>query len=373
MEKNLLPFIFLLSSPSLLHGNLALTSGTNDGSENNGDMLKFDQKLTCFGGFIKVHTELKIHPSHGQYYYGSKDHSGVGFGNFIEMGPLDGHLKPKNFTWLKKADLLFVDSPVGVGFSYVEDKKLLVKTDEEAASDLTILLKELFNENETLQRSPLFIFGESYGGRFAVTLGVSALRVIEAGELKIQLGAVALGDSWISPEDFVFTWAPFLKDVSRMDNNGLIKSNRLALRIKHQLAEGKYENATTSWIALENVIFRPSTYVDVYNFLHDLGNDLIIDGMTSKEFKGLGLDVICSTKGAEAWVQKLKLDGLEEFFSLKRFPLYCGNDESITKGFVTSYKNLFFHWILGSGHFVPAEQPCVSLQMVGNITRSPNY
>ncbi|CAK9178849.1 unnamed protein product [Ilex paraguariensis] len=114
--------------------------------------------------------------------------SGVGFGNFLEIGPLDINLEPRNSTWLKKADLLFVDSPVGTGFSYVEDEKLAVKTDDESATDLTTLLKFLFNNDESLQKSPLYIFAESYGGKFAVTLGVSALKAIEAGELKLQLG-----------------------------------------------------------------------------------------------------------------------------------------------------------------------------------------
>ncbi|KAL6537976.1 Serine carboxypeptidase-like 51 [Orobanche hederae] len=34
--------------------------------------------------------------------------SGVGIGNFEEIGPLDTYLKPRNSTWLKKADLMFV-------------------------------------------------------------------------------------------------------------------------------------------------------------------------------------------------------------------------------------------------------------------------
>lgn len=77
---------------------------------------------------------------------------------------------------------------MAAGFSFVEDKTLVVKTDKEAAEDLTTLLKKLFNRNETLQKSPLYIFAESYGGKFAVTLGVSALKAIEAGTLKLQLG-----------------------------------------------------------------------------------------------------------------------------------------------------------------------------------------
>jgi len=70
----------------------------------------------------------------------------------------------------------------------VEDKKLFVKTDYEAATDLTTLLIELFNKNEKLQKSPLFIVAESYGGKFAVTLGLAALKAIEAGKLKLILG-----------------------------------------------------------------------------------------------------------------------------------------------------------------------------------------
>ena len=36
--------------------------------------------------------------------------SGTGYGNFMEIGPLDADLKPRATTWLSKADLLFVVS-----------------------------------------------------------------------------------------------------------------------------------------------------------------------------------------------------------------------------------------------------------------------
>ncbi|KAK1406447.1 hypothetical protein QVD17_41745 [Tagetes erecta] len=371
--------------------------------------------------------------------------SGVGFGNFGEIGPLDVNLKPRNSTWLKMADLLFVDSPVGTGFSYVEDDKLFVKTDVESATDLTTLLKAIYNVNTTLQKSPLYIFAESYGGKFAVTLGLSVLQAIKDGQLKLQLGGVALGDSWISPEDFVLSWGPLLKDVSRIDEVGLNKSNSLALKIKQQLADGQYQAATDSWFDLEGVILDNSGNVDFYNFMSDDGNSPVVaktkasrhlgkkpyaiiseangpdlgsvmngpireklkiipanvtwggqsDGVFSaleSDFmkpriaevdellsKGMNvtvyngqLDVICATKGTEAWINKLKWDGLETYLKLSRSPLYCGKDESATKGFYRSYRNFAFYWILGAGHFVPVEQPCVSLQMVGSIVNSPN-
>jgi len=72
----------------------------------------------------------------------------------------------------------------------VEDSKLFVKTDEEAATDLCTLLMEIFNRNETLQKSPLYIVAESYGGKYAVTLALSVLKATEAGKLKLQLGGI---------------------------------------------------------------------------------------------------------------------------------------------------------------------------------------
>jgi serine carboxypeptidase 1 len=80
------------------------------------------------------------------------------------------------------------DNPVGVGYSYVEDDSLLVTTDWQQAADATTLLKALVTEVPTLQSSPLFLVAESYGGKYAATLGASVARAARAGELNITLG-----------------------------------------------------------------------------------------------------------------------------------------------------------------------------------------
>nr|GEV57410.1 serine carboxypeptidase-like 51 [Tanacetum cinerariifolium] len=97
-------------------------------------------------------------------------------------------------------------------------------------------------------------------------------------------------------------------------------------------------------------------------------DELLNKGVNVTIYNGQ-LDVICATKGTEAWVEKLKWGGLKTFLSIDRNPLYCG-DEKITKGFTKSYRNLHFYWILEAGHFVPVDQPCIALDMVGSITRS---
>ncbi|TKW11790.1 hypothetical protein SEVIR_6G255500v4 [Setaria viridis] len=197
--------------------------------------------------------------------------SGVGYGNFMEIGPLDSELKPRATTWLAKADLLFVDNPVGTGFSYVEggDKSLMARTDAEAARDLVALLCALYRDNPRLRASPLYIVAESYGGKFAVTTALAALRAVEQGRLRANLAGVALGDSWISPLDFVMSWGPLLYQVSRVDEKGLQQCNSVAAKIKDQVEKQQFADAEESWSELESVVLENSNSVDFYNFLKD--------------------------------------------------------------------------------------------------------
>ncbi|KAL6537975.1 hypothetical protein OROHE_012262 [Orobanche hederae] len=300
-----------------------------------------------------------------------------------------------------------MDNPVGTGYSYVEDTKLLVKSDDEAAADLTTLLIEISNRNVNLQKSPLYIVAESYGGKYAVTLGLSALGAIEDGKLKLKLG-----------EDFVkLSWGPLLKDVSRLDKKGLVKSNRLANEIKQQIKDHKYVEATYSWNNLEYAIFNSSNGVDFYNFMLDLWMDDLasstaaessqlqtsmkrystylsslqsspggdgdrLDSIMNGEIKnklhiipenvtwgGQGEQVFDAFEGdfmrprikevdqllakgvhVTIYSGQLKWGGLKTFLAMDRTPIYCGK-EKITKGFTKSYRNLQFYWILRAGHF----------------------
>lgn len=426
------------------------TSRTTDGSEE--------------WGYIEVRPQAHmfwwLYHSPGQtsnnwplilWLQGGPGASGVAIGNFQEVGPLDTQLKPRNTTWLQKADLLFVDSPIGTGFSYAENSSLIATTDAEVTADLLTFLKDFFGTNSTLQNRPLFIVGESYGGKHASMIGLALSKAIAAGEIKAVFGGVLLGDSWISPVDYVLSWGPLLVDVSRLEAADKDNANRMALQIKQQVESGEYVQATDSWSRLESLIISDSNGVDFYNFLLDssadplsaltstlqsmpIGTpghysqyltskknkeenggfhlDTFMNGVIREKLKVIPsnikwgdqsnlvfqelegdfmksavdqvdellsrgehvtiyngqVDLICATIGTEAWVQKLKWQGLKEFNSIRRTPLYCNGSE--TKGFVKSYKNLRFVWILGAGHFVPADQPCVALEMLNLVINS---
>ena len=73
-------------------------------------------------------------------------------------------------TWNRKFGLLFIDQPVGTGYS-VAGKRGIPTDEMEVAADLYIGLQEFFGRYEELQDRPLFITGESYAGKYVPSIG----------------------------------------------------------------------------------------------------------------------------------------------------------------------------------------------------------
>lgn len=73
----------------------------------------------------------------------------------MEVGPYrlkdDANLEYNSGSWDEFANLLFVDNPVGTGFSYVDSDSYLHELDEMAGNFKTFLEKffALFPEHET--------------------------------------------------------------------------------------------------------------------------------------------------------------------------------------------------------------------------------
>uniref|UniRef100_UPI00398EDBC4 retinoid-inducible serine carboxypeptidase n=1 Tax=Pristiophorus japonicus TaxID=55135 RepID=UPI00398EDBC4 len=139
--------------------------------------------------------------------------SGCGFGNFNEIGPLDMDLNPRNTTWLKAASLLFVDNPVGSGYSYTTDDNAFATDLAMVVTDMMVVLKEFFQIKPEFQNIPFYIFSESYGGKMAAALSLELVKAVQRSEIKCHFAGVALGDSWISPVDSVLTWGPYLYSI----------------------------------------------------------------------------------------------------------------------------------------------------------------
>uniref|UniRef100_A0A803JNJ8 Carboxypeptidase n=1 Tax=Xenopus tropicalis TaxID=8364 RepID=A0A803JNJ8_XENTR len=193
--------------------------------------------------------------------------SGCGYGNFEEIGPYDTFLRRRNTTWIQAVNLLFVDNPVGTGFSYTTDSGAFAKDVATVAADMMVLLKQFFGSKPEFQETPFYIFSESYGGKMAAAIGLALYKEIKAGSIKCQLGGVALGDSWISPVDSVLSWGPYLYSISLLDEEGLQEVQGSANEVQEALKSGQYVKATDLWSQTEDIIEQNTDGVNFYNIL----------------------------------------------------------------------------------------------------------
>ncbi|MBN3314254.1 TRI25 ligase, partial [Atractosteus spatula] len=193
--------------------------------------------------------------------------SGCGFGNFEEIGPLDRDLRARNTTWVQAASVLFVDNPVGTGYSYTDSEGALAGDVATVASDMMVLLTAFFKAQPEFQSVPFYIFSESYGGKMASAISLSLHEAVQKGLIKCRFAGVALGDSWISPLDSVLSWGPYLYSTSLLDDRGLEEVNAAAMAVKQAMEQGDFQKATELWSNTETVVEQNTNGVNFYNIL----------------------------------------------------------------------------------------------------------
>ncbi|KAM6957281.1 retinoid-inducible serine carboxypeptidase [Aplochiton taeniatus] len=193
--------------------------------------------------------------------------SSSGFGNFEEIGPVDRDLKPRKNTWVQVSNVLFVDNPVGTGYSYTDQPGAYATDVATVAADMIVLLKNVFLKNKEFQSAPFYIFSESYGGKMAAAISMELTKAIETRVLECNFAGVALGDSWISPLDSVMTWGPYLYSMSLLDEYGLAEVNSAAEAVRLAVEQGQYQKATELWSVTEGVVEQNTNGVNFYNIL----------------------------------------------------------------------------------------------------------
>ncbi|XP_077218187.1 serine carboxypeptidase-like 33 isoform X4 [Tasmannia lanceolata] len=102
--------------------------------------------------------------------------SSIGYGAAAELGPLrvkkDGvGLDYNKYAWNTEANLLFVESPVGVGFSYTKTPSDLTKFDDGfVAEDAYNFVMNWLKKFPQYQTHDFYLSGESYAGHYVPQL-----------------------------------------------------------------------------------------------------------------------------------------------------------------------------------------------------------
>ncbi|KAF4743677.1 hypothetical protein FOZ63_029551, partial [Perkinsus olseni] len=131
-------------------------------------------------------------------------------GNFFEVGPLNlvdnTTLVRRNITWANNYHMIFVDSPVGTGYSYTaSDYGYANDTEVDVTKQLYTFLTKFYDDiKPELKSNPLFLVGESYAGHYIPALGKYLFEHPIKGT---RFGGVAIGDGLTFPADAVKGWS----------------------------------------------------------------------------------------------------------------------------------------------------------------------
>ncbi|PVI03174.1 alpha/beta-hydrolase [Periconia macrospinosa] len=136
-------------------------------------------------------------------------------GMLMELGPclINEHGNGtiyNEYGWSKNMNLLFIDSPAGVGFSYIDEGIPQPATSFTTAEDLhhflQIFVTDVFPDLGHGEGKPLHITGESYGGHYVPALAAQIVsqNLLYPKRPQINLKSIFVGNAYVSPLDTAF-------------------------------------------------------------------------------------------------------------------------------------------------------------------------
>ncbi|KAL5074989.1 hypothetical protein RYX36_013973 [Vicia faba] len=145
--------------------------------------------------------ESETHPSSNPlvlWLNGGPGCSSLGVGAFSENGPFrpNGDFLIKNqHSWNKEANMLYLETPIGVGFSYAKGSSAYTTTvnDEETARDNLVFLERWFDKFPQYRNRDLFLTGESYAGHYVPQLAKLMIETNKRNKI-FNLKGIALGN-----------------------------------------------------------------------------------------------------------------------------------------------------------------------------------
>ncbi|KAM7270526.1 hypothetical protein ACFE04_029740 [Oxalis oulophora] len=136
--------------------------------------------------------------------------SSIGAGAFCEHGPFKPNgdiLLKNNYSWNKEANMLYLESPAGTGFSYSTNSSFSnYITDEMTARDNLVFLQRWLEKYPKYKSRDFFITGESYAGHFVPQLAELVMKSKE----KFNLKGIAIGNPVLEYETDMNSKAEFL-------------------------------------------------------------------------------------------------------------------------------------------------------------------
>ncbi|CAF0746134.1 unnamed protein product [Adineta ricciae] len=337
------------------------------------------------------------------------------FGLFAEQGPImvdkQQTLHESNITWNSKYHLLYIDQPVGTGYSFTKSDDGYVRNEDEVARDLYSMLTQFFQVFPEYVPSPFYVTGESYGGKYVPAIVYKVHMENPSAKVKINLKGMAIGDGMIDPYN-EWDWGPVMYQFGLIDERQLEYVNLQTALARNAIRLGQYSLAYDIFGSLFDDFYSNATGLnDVYNYiLTDLpdafgyyvpwvtasdnrrkihvGNLTYNDGERVRTglandvmqtivgkvsviannykvliYNGL-LDVIIATSLTMDWLDKLEWQYANELRGAERKVWKVQDDDREVAGYIKQAHSFFVAWVRNAGHMVPADQPRAAFDLI---------
>ncbi|CAH0405029.1 unnamed protein product [Chilo suppressalis] len=337
------------------------------------------------------------------------------YGLFTEIGPFvvtkDHTLEEIKYSWGKNHSLLFIDNPVGTGFSFTDDDRGFATNQTTIGENLYTALQQFLTMFPELRKAPLVIAGESYAGKHIPSLGVQILWHREEND-PINLQGLAIGNGFIDPLSLQ-RYSYFVREAGLVDDKVADFMNHLETAVTQFIKNGEMLKAYAYYNYLLQIFLQESHLSNLYNFLQD---DISLDGaymdyiqssevrralhVGNTNFTSIGvvyrklvpdfmgsakmwleellenyrvmlynghLDIIVAYHPSVNTYNSLTFSGSSEFEKAKRLPWY--HDGQLAGYYKTAGK-LTEVMIRGAGHMVPADRPAASLGLISAFARN---
>ncbi|KAL4353438.1 hypothetical protein GQ457_06G036350 [Hibiscus cannabinus] len=158
--------------------------------------VDYNKHKSLFYYFVEAETDPASKPL-VLWLNGGPGCSSLGVGAFSETGPFrpNGEVLVRNYySWNREANMLYLETPIGVGFSYATNSSSYVAVDDQTtARDNLVFLRNWYKKFPDYRHRDLYITGESYAGHYIPQLAQLMVEFNKKRNL-FNLKGIALGN-----------------------------------------------------------------------------------------------------------------------------------------------------------------------------------
>ncbi|PHU18849.1 Serine carboxypeptidase II-3 [Capsicum chinense] len=311
--------------------------------------------------------------------------SSLGGGAFGELGPFrvnkDGTLHSNQFSWISEANIIFLESPAGVGFSYTNTSSdYNFSGDSTTARDSYTFLVNWLERFPEYKASDFYLTGESYAGHYVPQL--AQLILMHNNHPKktiistINLKGLAIGNAYVDFESNMkgtteYYWSHALisdelynKIISTCNfstpSSASKKCNAYLDQIDEEIGNiflyniyaPLCNNRSLSSTSISEVDPCLPSYIQSYFNVPEVQKAMhanVTNLPYPWESCNGDMDAVVPVTDTRYAIKKLKLPVKTAWY-----PWYLQGEVG---GYVEEYENLTLLTIRGAGHFVPTYQP----------------